>query len=286
MLFYVFLFALRQTKARQDAWFRSFLTWLGLDTLLVCTFVVVFSNIVVPSFIMKDISKLKEHLLSTLHAHRRSIGQVAASQENDEKSDRAAPASAEINGPELNSADYFFISSRICRMEEFQHLLVASMISKFSTPWPRQSYQHAVQDDTTTTAAATRSHYWSVLFAVKSFLVFLIGGFVQLPPSFQDSVVYMAFSVACGYIVVLLTQLYSVHPALIAIPVTTALVLTHYTIQFITAARQRPATLEEGAGQGDGTTPIILTNDLSGRGLGSAMQVGTYIHIVLHDFNA
>ena len=115
------------------------------------------------------------------------------------------------------------------------------MISKFSTPWPRQSYQHAVQDDnttTTTTRSIYRSHYWSVLFAVKSFLVFLIGGFVQLPPSFQDSVVYMAFSAACGYIVVLLTQLNSVHPALIAIPVATALVLTHYTIQFITAARQ------------------------------------------------
>ena len=69
MLFYVFLFALRQTKARQDAWFRSFLIWLGLDTILVCTLVVLVSNIVIPTYITKYLSKLKERLVSTFRAY-------------------------------------------------------------------------------------------------------------------------------------------------------------------------------------------------------------------------
>ena len=301
MLFYVFLFALRQTKVRQDAWFRSFLTWLGLDTILVCTFVVVVSNIVVPSFIMKDIFKLKERLLSTLLAHRRSIGQVSAAEQSEEKKKNdgdgsraaaaaAAPAAAATNDTigrereeeeELNAAEFFFVSTRISRMEEFQHLLVASMISKFRTPWPRQSYQQHVagqDDDSSTPRMYHRSHYyWSaVVLAVKSFLVFLVGGFVQLPPSFQDSVVYMAFSAACGYLIVLLTQLYSIHPSLIAVPVATSIVLTHYIIRFITAAvrqqqlllllqqqQQQPIAASEGesTGQGDATIRNTVTDD-------------------------
>ena len=235
MLFYVFLFALRQTKARQDAWFRSFLTWLGLDTILVCTLVVVVSNIVIPTYIMKDLSKLKERLLSTLRAYKRSIGQPSSTTnngtggncENDEKNDRAHTSNSEFN-----SADYFFISNRISRMAEFKQLPVAPMISTFSTQWPKQSYQQ-VQDESST----YQSHYFSLVMGVRSVLVFLIAGFIDLPPSFQDSVVYMTFSTICGYIIVLLTQLYSIHPSLIAIPVATALVLTQYIIRFITAAR-------------------------------------------------
>ena len=247
MLFYVFLFALRQTKSRQDAWLRSFLTWLGMDTILVCTLVVVVSNIVIPTYIMRDLSTLKERLLSTLRAYKRRLGQPTSST-------TTGTSGTSENNSAFNSADYFFVSNRISRMEEFKKLPVASMISKFTTQLPRQSYQH-VQDET----LSYQGYFMGLTMGVSSVLVFLIAGFIALPPSFQDSVVYMAFSAACGYIIVLLTQLYSIHPSLVAIPVATSIVLTHFIIRFITAAAAAAAVVMEE----DSTTTTTTTTSSS-----------------------
>ena len=248
MLFYVFLFALRQTKARQDAWFRSFLIWLGLDTILVCTLVVLVSNIVIPTYITKDLSKLKDRLVSTFRAYRQTIGGPSSSNrangnsENDEKSEKTHGNT----GSEFNSADFFFVSNRISRMAEFKQLPAAPMVSTFTTQWPKQSYQQ-VQEDSS-------SSYQSLVMGVRSVVVFAIAGFIKLPPSLQDSVVYMTFSTVCGYIIVLLTQLYSIHPSLIAIPVVTGIVLTQYIIRFITAARDITTTEDNNVKKDDSNT--------------------------------
>ena len=66
--------------------------------------------------------------------------------------------------------------------------------------------------------------------------------------------VYVTFSTVCGYIIVLLTQLYSIHPSLIAIPVVTAIILTQYIIRFITAARDSTPTEDRNSKRDDSNT--------------------------------
>ena len=271
MLFYVFLFALRQTKIRQDAWFRSFLIWFGLDTILVCTIVVLISNIIIPSIIMKDLSKIKERLLAILQIHRLKMNQANSTLSNNETIERVEDASTR----EFNAADYFFVSVRISQMEEFKHLLVALVISTFRTPWPKQTYQQG-HDET----LMYRSPYWSVLFGIKNVLVFLIGGFIKTPPSFQDGIVYMVFSAVCGYIIVLLTQLYIVHPSLIAIPVVMALLLTHYIIRFLTTIVKGNTTSNIAQVTLDPTSSSSLSKGSASTGrmptMTAAIQVRTY----------
>ena len=227
MLFYVFLFALRQTKFRQDAWFRSFMIWLGLDIILVCTMVVIFSNIMLPSFIMKDLSKIKERLLSTVEDYKRRLGQV---RENGEEKTRDDP-----NVKEFNAAEYLFVSIRLAKMDDFKHLPLAKIIVQFSTPWPRQSYLHVENSNEYST------QYFTLSRSVSTLAAFVIGSFIQLPTSIQDSTMYMVLSTACGYLVLLLAQLYMLYPALIAIPIAVSLVLCHYLIKAITAMRKTTA---------------------------------------------
>ena len=62
MLFYVFLFALMQTKARQTAWLQSFLLWFLLEVAIVSSLTVLVLNVAIPSIAMKDITNNKERV--------------------------------------------------------------------------------------------------------------------------------------------------------------------------------------------------------------------------------
>ena len=75
MLFYIFLFALNQNTNRQEAWFRSFILWLILDIVFVSTAEVFFTHIVVPSMIMKDVTKIKQRMMENLSTFQSGLQQ-------------------------------------------------------------------------------------------------------------------------------------------------------------------------------------------------------------------
>jgi len=127
MLFYIFLFAIQQTKYRQNAWLQSFLLWLMTEMLFISTIVVFVVQFVVPSLIMNDISKLKRKITALLHDFR-----VNNSQSIEEKETTEASA--------FNAADYLFVSTQIAR--KLPQLPVSRIILHFRTPWPRRSFLH------------------------------------------------------------------------------------------------------------------------------------------------
>jgi hypothetical protein len=49
MLFYIYLFAMRQTATRQNAWFNSFITWLMFEICLVSSMMVLTQHVLIPS---------------------------------------------------------------------------------------------------------------------------------------------------------------------------------------------------------------------------------------------
>ena len=223
MLFYIFLFALQQTKFRQDAWFRSFMTWLGLDIILVGSSMVFVFHIVIPYFAMKDLTRIKEKLLSSIREYEDKLIQHGDLKDttDDEKSDKS-----------FNSTEYFFVSTRIARTEEYKNLYIAKIINNFRTPWPRQSYKHA-----TDYSQPYNSRFAALFSGIGKVFVFLAGGFIQFPTSVQDAVALTAFSTGMGYVIVLLAELYHLYPALIAIPIVTVAVVAHFIIKAVSARR-------------------------------------------------
>jgi len=208
MLFYIFLFALQQTKYRQNAWLQSFLLWLMTEIVFSSTIVVLVMQFVVPSLIMKDISKLKHKIADILRDFRASSGF------SEEQPEDAV----------FNAADFLFVSAQLAR--QLPHLPVSKMILHFRTPWPRQSYQH-VQD-------VSQSYSRGASYALSSFsglLLFLLGSFVGCPDSVQDALIHMAAAAAVGYTVLLHMQLFDIFPALAFLPLFCCLVAAHFAVK-------------------------------------------------------
>ena len=66
MLLYVYLFAMTQSNENQDAWLKSFLVWLVVDTCVMATAMVYIQNMVIPSFAMKEVFQIREKLLDAI----------------------------------------------------------------------------------------------------------------------------------------------------------------------------------------------------------------------------
>ena len=211
MLFYIMLFALQETKSRQGAWLRSFLTWLVLEIVFVSTAVVYFTHILVPSIIMRDVSKIKMKLLDTIRNYNNSL-----------KSSRGNDGS---NLEEtFNAASYLFVSYRLATL--FPELKESQIIKRFSTVWPKNSYKHSID-----TSKMYSKKFAAVSNAATMILIFLIGSMLHIPPTFQDMVIHIAVTTSVGYSILLHLQLYQIYPVLVICPVLFIGVVAHFLIQ-------------------------------------------------------
>mmetsp|Transcript_23979 Transcript_23979/g.32852 ORF Transcript_23979/g.32852 Transcript_23979/m.32852 type:complete len:325 (+) Transcript_23979:739-1713(+) len=217
MLFYIFLFALQQSKTRQNAWLQSFLIWFLTEVVFVSTIVVLIVHYLVPTYIHKDVAKIKERLMQAIqdYHHKLESENVTESSSSSTKSD---------NPRDFNAADFLFVSTRIAK--QLPDLPVAQIIASFSTPWPRQSYQHTA--DESTTYRSSLSFLYSSFGAV---LFFLLSGFVSIPPGMQDAIVHSSSAAVVGYTVLLHVQLYNVFPALAFLPVFCLSIAGHFALQ-------------------------------------------------------
>jgi len=221
MLFYILLFALSQTSHRQGAWAMSFVLWLCVDVFLVSSSIVIFTHILVPSLIMKDVSKIKQKLVDSIRdfnagvQHRRHL---AGSDDEEEE--------------EFNAASFLFVSTRLA--EEWSELREAKIIAQFRTPWPKQSYQRDVD------VSAVYSKRYTALYRSASVVaVFFLAQVLQVPPGLQDMVIHMVTTSAVGYTILLHIDLYTIFPLLAFIPLLLVAVIVHFMIRSRRAAAQQ-----------------------------------------------
>ena len=220
MLFYIFLFALVQSKSRQDAWLQSFLLWLMCEVLIVSTVVVLVVHYFIPSFIQRDVEKIGEKLQQSVIAYHESLaanrhddGAIIASTYADDRDDN------------FNAAEFLFVSSQVAK--RFPDLPVSKVIRQFHTPWPRRSYER-VHD-------ASQSYKNNgVAFLLGGFatiLLYMLESFVQLPQGFQDGLVRSTAALGTGYMVLLHAQLFNFYPALAFLPIFLVFVFSHICLQ-------------------------------------------------------
>lgn len=211
MVFYIFLFALQQSNSRQSAWLQSFLLWLLTEIVFVSTLTVVVLHIVVPSFIMKDVVKLREKITDIINDYGRKM----RGKEGEQKADDG----------EFNATDFFFLSKKLA--QRVPHLRAAQLISQFRTPWPRQCYQR-VKDVSTSYNRGLQTGLGNFVGTV---LVFFLSSFVNFPHSVQDGAVHMVGTTVVGYLVVLHSQLFLIAPVLAFLPLFVFIIVAHFALQ-------------------------------------------------------
>ena len=212
MLFYIFLFAMNQTKYRQQAWLQSFLLWVMTEILFVSTFVVFMVHYALPTMIMKDIAKITERLKKIVVEYSAQLPTADA---------QSLPREVDAES-RFNSAKYFFVSWKLAA--SLPDLHVAQLIRRFSTPWPRQSYQHVHNHAQSYRVGA----FYGIGNICGMALLFALSTFVNFSPACQDGLAHMLFTVVVGSVVMAHTLLYGIFPALAFLPLFVFCVLVHF----------------------------------------------------------
>ena len=215
MLFYIYLFAMNETSVQQDAWFKSFILWIVMDAFICATITVYIKNIVIPSYAMSDLRKIRSKIVETV---KDGLMKMNMSEANGALSTDSA-----MNG--FNSADFFFVSSRVA--SHFPDLRESKIILHYSTPWPKQSYQRKSTVSSSyvdNTAAFTKS-----LGMVASFI---LSNFVTFPVSLQNFCLQSTITTTIGYIFVGATLLYKISILLLFGFIIALLVTVHYIVKW------------------------------------------------------
>jgi hypothetical protein len=215
MLFYILLFALSQTVHRQGAWALSFAMWLVVEVLFVSSSTVLFTHVLVPSLIMRDVNKIKLKLAESIRAFNKSVRTRRRNKTADDAADD--PAS-------FNAANYLFVSTRLA--QQWSELREAQIIAQFRTPWPKQSYQREVD------VSKEYSKKFSALSRSASVIaVFFLTNLLQVPPALQDMVVQMCSTAVVGYTTLLHIDLYRFYAPLVILPTLVAAVAVHFIVR-------------------------------------------------------
>jgi hypothetical protein len=205
MLFYILLFSLEQSGARQFAWFKSFLMWFALDVCLVCTGMVYITHMLIPMIAMRDIAKIQQKLLLTIKEH------YLAGKHKDGTAEANNGVVSAPSPHSFNAAEYLFVSYRLAQF--FPKLAESAIILRYVTIWPKQSYQHHVN--------VSRSYgkkYSTMTKLTSLLLVYGVSNLVSMPSTIHDLVMHIVTTTTIGYAALLHLQLWAVYPALVVAP--------------------------------------------------------------------
>jgi hypothetical protein len=122
ILFYIYLFSISVTTSQQTAWLKSFVAWILIDIVILCTLLTYISNVYVPSLFMDDVEI----------ARRRVFKAIDVSDD-----DHLKPGQAQSQAS-FNACKYLFVSHRLAQAFPSSH--TSKLIAEFSSPWPRRQY--------------------------------------------------------------------------------------------------------------------------------------------------
>eukprot|EP01034_Spumella_vulgaris_P047388 gene47388-biopygen14987 len=170
---------------------------------------------------MRDVTKIKQRLMDS----------IAAFHETVRKQNQVQFPSEDqlIEAKSFNAAEYLFVSTRVAK--KYPDLKEAQIIAQFSTPWPKQSYQHV----TDVTKNYSRK-FTALTRALSIVAVFMLTNLLSIPPTLQDMVIHMVTTATIGYTVLLHIELFGIFPLLAFGPFLVICVMIHFFIQSQKAA--------------------------------------------------
>jgi hypothetical protein len=221
LLFYVYLFAIRQTDSRQSAWFQSFVVWLLFEIFIVSSVLVFLQQIFIPLLTMQDVQRVKKRVVNDIKSFKEKAKESASSVVTTRReSQRKASLQATAN--KLNAAKYFYASWRLAKL--YPDLKESAMVSNFSTPYPKKSLQR--QDKSMSKVYGRKFRF--IGQAVSKVALYFIVQLVQLPPSVQDAIVQLIVASGLGYLLVYAVKLYQYSPLLVLVPIVFLVIIVHF----------------------------------------------------------
>jgi hypothetical protein len=222
MLFYVFLFAMRQTQSRQSAWFQSFVMWLLFEMVVSSTSLVVLTHLLIPLYVLADVSKLKEKVLGDLMAFREKYleRESAAPRDLEEGAGvgcrfGAAVCVAVTKGvgekktegqASFNAAKYLFVSWRVAWL--CRELPESRLILEFNTPWPKKRFGLKKAE------VAGEYEQDVVASASSQIAIFFLASLFRCHVLVQDMIVQTLCNSGLGLLAVGMIGLFAIDPVL------------------------------------------------------------------------
>ena len=236
MLFYVYLFAMRQTPSRQSSWFKTFMIWLLFELFLVSSAVVLVTHVVIPSFILDDLKRVREKIAADIRSYRIAIDSRVKERKlsftergvNDDIADlamkeREAFVDEATSRDEFNAAKYLFVSNHIARA--FRKLPISGSVLTYSTQWPQQSMtsEKHLSDN-------YNAKFNFIIQSASRVAYFFLLGVIQFPEPVQDCFVELVSTSGLGYFVIVLVTLYQISPLIVLVPVVVIATGCHFII--------------------------------------------------------
>jgi hypothetical protein len=220
---YVYLFALAQSQSRQNAWMQSFFIWLLCEIFIVSTAICYFTHFVLPSIIARDLQKVKQKLVDTIRDYQDGLRAKETRGEGNNEDEEAEKDDKEST--RFNAAKYFFVSYRIA--QQHPSLREAKIINKFSSPWPKASYQRKAKD--------VESSYNAIGMIVGRFvgnIAINLAALLLNAPAYIQDMLTEAFVVGLfGYIIYMHLQLFEIFAPLVVLPTVTVAIMVHFYIK-------------------------------------------------------
>lgn len=237
ILFYIYLFAMRQTVSRQTAWFKSFVIWIVLEVVLVSSAVVMAQHVLLPMVTSAQVRKIKDRVARDIVSFNAKVRRA-----------RGAYI-AKYKERSFNAAAYLFPSHKLASLNP--KLPESSVITRYHTVYPKRAFQDP-------TVHNVKNNYDSRFAYVKQVIpriaIFLLSSIIQLPPPIQDAISDIASTAAFGYFVMVHVKLYRINPLLAFLPLLTACLLVH----FLTVSGKASLRLDQAK-----TVPVVSDSDNS-----------------------
>lgn len=222
ILFYVYLFGIRQTQSRQVAWFKSFVIWIVLEVILVSSSVVLVQHVLIPLLTLRDVKMVKERVVRDIVSFNAKVKRSGGKYKPKQRP--------------FNAASFLFPSWKLAALNS--GLKESSMITRYHTAFPKKAFRSTHQSGSVKGNYDMRFQFLKQ--AISRIAIFAIASMVQLPPPVQDAITQMVSSAGFGYLGMLHVRLYTINPILAFLPLATAILLVH----FLTVSGKASARLE------------------------------------------
>jgi hypothetical protein len=219
LLFYVFLFAMNQTRNRQTAWFQSFVMWAIFEIVVSSTGLVLCIQLLIPLYVFTEVTKVKEKVLKDMLAFRQKYLKLS----RQRRPKGAVSTQHQKEGVGFNAAKYLFTSWRLASL--FRDIPESGLILDFTSPWPKKKFR---SEETTVTSYYEQDVFWAALSRI---LIFFITPFLHLHTLSQDIITQMVCNTGFGYLCLSFIRLYRISPLLPLAPVVLVFVCVHFLVR-------------------------------------------------------
>jgi hypothetical protein len=211
MLFYIYLFGIKQTQSRQAAWFKSFVIWICLEIVVVSSVCVLVQHIAIPMVTMSDVRKVKDKVVRDILSYNSKVrkGRIERSADGDHST--------------FNAAAFLYPSFKLAAMN--RDLRESAVITHYNTIYPKKAF---VDEKSNNVKKSYDTRFTFITQAFSRVAVFAITSLIQLPPPLQDAVTDVISTFGFGYAFVLIMRLWRISPALAFSPFAFLVLIVHF----------------------------------------------------------